>query len=174
MPSQQEYIFTSEARTRGGAERSLNTHIYILLSLRIGKDLSSWNVDLISPLSLSLFPPPSPTLPTSLALFIRSLLLSSPLSRQNLPPPPPPTTHCCSAKDHLDEEQYDHRWGPQVSDAEQTRRVDSEYPQAVPVWWGQILLQGHQRPRGRPGGVQAGGPRYAARTSCSIKVVTIP
>lgn len=100
MPLQQECIFMSEARTRGGAERSLNTHFF--LSLQIGKDLSSPNVDPFSPLPLPFFHC-SPTLPKSLTLLLRSLLSSIP---QNLLSPP---THCPSAKDHLDEEQYDHQ-----------------------------------------------------------------
>lgn len=84
----------SEARTRGGAERSLNTLFFFFLSLRIGKDLSSRNVDPVSPLSL--FPPPSALLPspTSLAVFIRSLLLPSP------PLPLPPSHQNCLLLQH--------------------------------------------------------------------------
>lgn len=95
-------------------------------------------------------PPPTRTLthPSPLLSCIPPILLA------------PPTSYCALAKDHLDEEQNDHRWRPQVSDAKQPGSVDSEYPQAKPVWWGQILLQGHQWPRGRRGGVHSGGSRY--------------
>lgn len=78
----------SEVRTRGGAERSVNT--LFLKSYQIDKDLSSRSVDLISPLPRSVY-----TLPPH--------LLSSPLL-QPANYASSSITHFSAAKDHLDEE----------------------------------------------------------------------
>lgn len=154
-PLQHECIYMSEARTRGGAERSLNTLPFFSIPPNLQR--------FVKPKCWPNFTSSSSLLPSQHPLLCLYSPSFSPPSRQNMPPHLPPTL-CSPAKDRLDEEQYDHRWRPQVSDAEQTGRADAEYSQAEPVWWGKILLQGNQRSGSGWGGVQAGGSRYAAWT----------